>query len=407
MGTLEVYVGGIGIGGDNPVRVQSMTDTLTRDVDKTVEQIIELWEAGSELVRFTVKDHKDAQATPRIRENLKKKGYAIPLIGDFHFNGHILLSRYPDCAKALDKFRINPGNVGTGNKRDVNFEKFIELAIQYGKPIRIGVNGGSLDQDLLSEFMEQDKGETAEHIFKRAVIASALYSAQRAEELGINDGETRIIISTKVSDVNQAVEIYSELSEKTNYPLHLGVTEAGPGVRGEYKSVAALSRLLSTGIGDTIRVSVTPEPGKPRTREVYICRDILQVNGLRKFSPDVIACPGCGRTSSTEFQILAFEIDEYIKQRTPAWKDSHQGFEGLTFAVMGCVVNGPGESRHAHVGISLPGDGEDPFCPLYVDGEMIVNLRGKGMKKELKQVIEWYVAGERAEQIKERFQINV
>lgn len=377
--TLTVKVGHVEIGGAHPVRVQSMTNTDTANVESTVKQIIELAEAGSELVRFTVKDEENAQAVPEIRKRLRSQGYQTPLIGDFHYNGHKLLVAYPECARALDKYRINPGNVGVGKQHDTNFRTMIEAAIEFGKPVRIGVNGGSLDQALLKELIDADleagSPKGAKTVFLDAMVESALRSAQMAIEYGMP--KDRIILSTKVSEVPEMVHVYQELSSRCHYPLHLGLTEAGMGIKGAVSSSLALGILLHQGIGDTIRVSLTPKPGAPRTEEVEICREILQNLGLRNFTPRVTACPGCGRTTSTLFQELAVEVDTYLKSRMKAWQEA--GYDGVTsmkVAVMGCVVNGPGEAKGAHIGLSLPGTGEHPSAPVYADGRKVGTLRG-------------------------------
>jgi (E)-4-hydroxy-3-methylbut-2-enyl-diphosphate synthase len=377
--TLEAMVGEVGIGGSNPVRVQSMTNTDTADVESTVHQIIELAEAGSELVRFTVKDGSNAEAVPEIRRRVREAGYSTPLIGDFHYNGHKLLVAYPECAKALDKYRINPGNVGVGKQHDLNFKTMIEAAIEYGKPVRIGVNGGSLDQALLKELIDEDLAngspKGAKNVFLETMVQSAVRSANQAREYGMP--AEKIILSTKVSEVPEVIHVYRELSKRCNFPLHVGLTEAGMGIKGTVSSSLALGVLLYEGIGDTIRVSLTPKPGAPRTEEVEICREILQNIGLRNFTPRVTACPGCGRTTSTLFQELAIEVETHLKERMKYWSDSgFEGVETMKVAVMGCVVNGPGEAKGANIGLSLPGTGEHPSAPVYADGEKVAILKG-------------------------------
>ena len=377
--TPEVHVGQVGIGGANPVRVQSMTNTDTANVESTVQQILELAEAGSELVRFTVKDDSNAEAVPEIKRLLRAQGCDVPLIGDFHYNGHKLLVKHPECARALDKYRINPGNVGVGKQHDTNFKTMIEVANEYQKPVRIGVNGGSLDQALLKELIDEDLAlgspKGAKVVFLETMVESALRSARQAEEYGMP--ANRIILSTKVSEVPEVIHVYRALSERCNYALHLGLTEAGMGLQGTVSSSLALGVLLHQGIGDTIRVSLTPRPGDPRTEEVEICREILQNMGLRSFTPRVTACPGCGRTTSTVFQQLAIDVGERLKERMKGWREAgFEGVEGMKVAVMGCVVNGPGEAKGANIGLSLPGTGENPSAPVYADGEKVATLRG-------------------------------
>ena len=394
--TVEANVGEVGIGGSNPVRVQSMTNTDTADVESTVKQIIELAEAGSELVRFTVKDDSNAEAVPEIRRLVRAAGYNTPLIGDFHYNGHKLLVAHPECARALDKYRINPGNVGVGKQHDANFKTMIEAAIEYDKPVRIGVNGGSLDQALLQELIEEDLAngspKGAKMVFLETMVESAVRSAQQAREYGM--AEDKIILSTKVSEVNEVIHVYKELSKRCNYPLHVGLTEAGMGIKGTVSSSLALGILLHEGIGDTIRVSLTPKPGAPRTEEVEICREILQNIGLRNFTPRVTACPGCGRTTSTLFQELAIDVESHLKARMKAWTEmGYEGVETMKVAVMGCVVNGPGEAKGANIGLSLPGTGEHPSAPVYADGEKVATLRGdaKGIANDFIEMVEDYV----------------
>jgi len=386
-------VGGIPIGGDSRIVVQSMTNTDTADVAATVAQVRALADAGSELVRVTVNNAEAAAAVPAIRERLDAAGCGVPLIGDFHFNGHRLLSNVPDCARALAKYRINPGTVGGGAKHDPQFAVMIERAIEYGKPVRIGVNWGSLDQDLLAELMDDNARSAdpmdAAHVMREALVTSALRSARFAEDLGL-PGD-RIVLSCKVSGVQDLIAVYTELARRCDYPLHLGLTEAGMGSKGIVASTAAMAVLLQQGIGDTIRVSLTPEPGGDRTREVAVAQELLQTMGLRSFAPLVTACPGCGRTTSSFFQELAAKIQAYLRARMPAWRERYPGVEGMTVAVMGCVVNGPGESKMADIGISLPGTGEVPVAPVYVDGQKTVTLRGSGIAEEFERIVFDYV----------------
>lgn len=389
----QVNVGGVMIGGQNPVVVQSMTNTATEDVKSTAKQVAELARAGSELVRITVNTEAAAAAVPAIRERLDMMGCDVPLVGDFHYNGHTLLSQYPACAEILAKYRINPGNVGFGRKRDDQFATIIEKAIEYGKPVRIGVNWGSLDQKLLARMMDENAAlpvpAEAEVVMREALVVSALQGAEQAEALGMpGDG---IILSAKVSAVQDLIAVYRELANRCDYPLHLGLTEAGMGSKGIVASTAALSVLLQEGIGDTIRISLTPEPGQPRTDEVVVAQELLQTMGLRAFTPLVTACPGCGRTTSTFFQELASETTSFVRRNMPSWKLKYPGVENLSLAVMGCVVNGPGESRHADIGISLPGTGEAPVAPVFIDGEKAVTLRGDNLTAEFLQMIEDYV----------------
>lgn len=392
--TRRVNVGGIAIGGGAPVVVQSMTNTDTADVLATATQVAELARAGSEMVRITVNTREAAAAVPEIRDRLAALGVDVPLIGDFHFNGHKLLSEVPACAEALAKLRINPGNVGKGARRDEQFARLIDIANHHRKPVRIGVNWGSLDQQLLARVMDDNARRTqpldATGIMREAMVASALESAAKAEELGL-PGDM-IVLSCKVSGVQDLIAIYRELARRCDYPLHLGLTEAGMGSKGIVASAAAMAVLLQEGIGDTIRVSLTPEPGGDRTREVVVAQELLQTMGLRSFVPLVAACPGCGRTTSTVFQELAQEVQAYVRERMPEWKLTRVGVEEMTLAVMGCVVNGPGESKHASIGISLPGTGEEPVAPVYVNGERVTTLRGEGIANEFKQIIEDYVA---------------
>lgn len=390
----ETRIGNVRIGGDNPVAIQSMTNTDTKDVQGTVQQIMELVDAGSELVRVTVNNDDAAQAIPYISEELKKKGYTIPIIGDFHYNGHILLSKYPDCAVSLDKYRINPGNVGTGKNRDTNFETIIQIALKNEKPIRIGVNWGSLDRQILQYAMDENKKlispRSSQQVMIAAVVASAIRSAKLAEEYGMPSN--RIVLSTKMSHVPDMVAAYTLLANNCKYAVHLGLTEAGIGNKGIVASAAALSPLLLNGIGSTIRVSLTPRPDGSRTDEVVICQEILQATGLRHFKPSVTSCPGCGRTTSTLFQEMAQEMDNYFHQRLPEWKKMGLiGVENLHIAVMGCVVNGPGESKNANIGISLPGNGENPRSPVYVDGKLETVLEGKNTMDNFKKIVDEYV----------------
>ena len=391
--TRRVEVGGIIIGGGAPIVVQSMTNTDTADVAATVAQARALADAGSELVRITVNTAEAAQAVPFIRERLDASGCAVPLIGDFHFNGHKLLTGFPACAQALAKYRINPGNVGKGSKRDPQFAIMIEQALKWGKPIRIGVNWGSLDADLLTRMMDENAQSAtphdAAHVMREALVASAIGSARRAEELGLSGD--RIILSCKVSDVQDLIAVYSDLAKRCDYPLHLGLTEAGMGSKGIVASTAAIAVLLQQGIGDTIRVSLTPEPNGDRTREVVVAQEILQTMGLRSFTPQVTACPGCGRTTSTVFQELADRIQSFLRQQMPAWRERYPGVENMSVAVMGCVVNGPGESKMANVGISLPGTGEVPVAPVYVDGQKTVTLKGERIAEEFLEIVTDYV----------------
>ena len=391
-----VMVAKVGVGGTapaSPVVIQSMTNTDTEDVFATSMQVAQLARAGSELVRITVNTREAAAAVPKIRERLAQMNVDVPLIGDFHFNGHKLLAEHPACAEALAKLRINPGNVGKGARRDEQFAQLIEIACRFDKPIRIGVNWGSLDQALLARIMDENakraEPKDATEIMREAMVTSALESAAQAEQLGL-PGD-RIILSCKVSGVQDLIAIYRELAARCDYPLHLGLTEAGMGSKGIVASTAALSVLLQEGIGDTIRVSLTPEPGGDRTREVIVAQEILQTMGLRAFTPLVAACPGCGRTTSTVFQELAQDIQNYVRERMPEWRLSRVGVENMTLAVMGCVVNGPGESKHASIGISLPGTGEAPVAPVYVDGERVITLRGENISAEFRQIVDDYV----------------
>ena len=386
-------MGGVRIGGGAPIVVQSMTNTDTEDAQATARQVEALARAGSELVRITVNTPEAAAQVARIKEFLDQAGCAVPLIGDFHYNGHKLLTQYPDCARALAKYRINPGNVGKGAKRDEQFATLIECALRYGKPVRIGVNWGSLDQQLLAQLMDENASRKtpleASEVMKEAVIRSALDSAKQAEAWGLP--AERIVISCKMSRVQDLIAVYRALAARCDYALHLGLTEAGMGSKGIVASAAALAVLLQEGIGDTIRISLTPEPGGDRTREVQVAQEILQTMGLRSFTPMVSACPGCGRTTSTVFQELADKIQSYLRSQMPVWKTSYPGVEEMRVAVMGCVVNGPGESKHADIGISLPGTGEVPVAPVYVDGKKTVTLKGERIAEEFQAMVEDYV----------------
>ncbi len=381
------------VGGNAPVRVQSMTNTDTADAIATAIQVKELAQAGSELVRITVNNDEAARAVPYIREQLDRMGIPVPLIGDFHYNGHKLLTDHPACAEALSKYRINPGNVGKGEKGDRQFAQMVEIAARLGKHIRIGVNWGSLDQDLLARLMDENSRRAqpwdARQVMYEALITSALDSAAKAEAIGL-DGRN-IVLSCKVSGVQDLIAVYQELARRCDYALHLGLTEAGMGTKGAVASTAALSVLLQQGIGDTIRVSLTPQPGESRTQEVVIASEILQALGLRAFVPSVTACPGCGRTTSTVFQELAKQIDDYLRTSMPVWRSRYPGVEGLKVAVMGCIVNGPGESKHADIGISLPGTGEAPAAPVYIDGEKAMTLRGDAIAQEFQQIVDNYI----------------
>jgi (E)-4-hydroxy-3-methylbut-2-enyl-diphosphate synthase len=383
----------VSIGGDAPVRVQSMTNTDTADPIATAIQVKDLARAGSELVRITVNSPAAAAGVPAIREQLDRMGVDVPLVGDFHYNGHKLLSDYPECARALSKYRINPGNVGAGRKRDDNFAQMIELACRYNKPVRIGVNWGSLDQDLLARLMDANAGRStpwqAQEVMREALVTSAIDSALRAEQLGLSGNA--ICLSAKVSNVQDLVSVYRALARRCDYPLHLGLTEAGMGSKGIVASTAAMAVLLQEGIGDTIRVSLTPEPGGDRTREVVVAQEILQTMGLRAFAPLVVACPGCGRTSSTFFQELAASIQHFLREQMPVWRAQYPGVETMQVAVMGCVVNGPGESKHADIGISLPGADEAPVAPVFVDGQRTVTLKGDRIAEEFQTIVENYV----------------
>lgn len=391
--TTAVQVGPVQIGGGAPLVVQSMTNTDTADIAASVRQIAELARAGSELVRLTVNNEDAARAVPAIREALDALGLDVPLIGDFHFNGHRLLADYPECAQALAKYRINPGNVGRGEKRDSQFATLIELAIRHDRPVRIGVNWGSLDPELVARLMDANarlaQPAAVREVTYEAMVTSALESARQAEAIGL--GRDRIVLSCKMSGVQDLITVYRRLAERGDYALHLGLTEAGMGAKGIVASTAALAVLLQEGIGDTIRVSLTPEPGAPRSREVEVAQEILQALELRAFAPQVTACPGCGRTTSTAFQQLALDIQNHLRQRLPEWRQAYPGVVAMRVAVMGCVVNGPGESKHANIGISLPGNGERPAAPVYIDGEKVATLKGEGIAEDFIRLVDRYV----------------
>ncbi|MBD19771.1 MAG: 4-hydroxy-3-methylbut-2-en-1-yl diphosphate synthase [Rhodospirillaceae bacterium] len=391
--SVPVEVGNVTIGGGTPVVIQSMTNTDTADVDATAKQVLQLAQAGSEIVRITVDREEAAAAVPRIRDIVYNQGVEVPLVGDFHYIGHQLLTKYPDCAEALSKYRINPGNVGFREKRDIQFSTMIEVALKFERPVRIGVNWGSLDQELLTHLMDENAKTRsplkAAEITREAMIQSALLSAERAHEIGM--GSEKIIISCKVSEVQDLIRVYSELAKRCDYALHLGLTEAGMGSKGIVASTAGMAVLLQQGIGDTIRVSLTPEPGGDRTREVIVAQEMLQTMGLRSFIPLVTACPGCGRTTSTVFQELAMKIQTYIRERMPDWSKTYSGVEEMSVAVMGCIVNGPGESKHANLGISLPGTGEEPSAPVFIDGQKEMTLRGPKIAEEFQTIIDQYV----------------
>ncbi len=391
--TVAVDVGGVTVGGGAPIVVQSMTNTDTADVEATARQVAALAHAGSEIVRITVDRDEAAAAVPKIRDRLAQLGVAVPLVGDFHYIGHKLLADHPACAEALDKYRINPGNVGFKNKRDPQFTQIVETAIRYGKPVRIGVNWGSLDQELLTRLMDENSRaaapKTARAVTHEAMVQSALLSAARAEEIGLP--KNRIILSAKVSAVQDLIAVYAELARRSDYALHLGLTEAGMGSKGIVASSAAMGVLLQQGIGDTVRVSLTPEPNGDRTLEVQVAQELLQTMGLRTFVPLVAACPGCGRTTSTTFQELAADIQNFIRTSMPQWKERYPGVENLNVAVMGCIVNGPGESKHADIGISLPGTGEQPTAPVFIDGKKAATLRGPTLAADFKQIVTDYI----------------
>jgi (E)-4-hydroxy-3-methylbut-2-enyl-diphosphate synthase len=391
--TEAVRIGKVVVGGGASVVVQSMTNTDTADIDGTVRQVMELADTGSEIVRVTVNTEAAAKAVPHIRDRLWVRGYDVPLVGDFHYHGHLFLTRFPECADALAKLRINPGNVGFGAKRDKQFEMMIEAALRHDKPVRVGVNWGSLDQDLSTQMMDENAGlsepRSADEVLREALVVSALASARKAEEIGL--GADRIVISAKVSRVQDLVSVYRELARRSTYALHLGLTEAGMGAKGIVATTAALGILLQEGIGDTIRASLTPRPGEARTQEVIVCQELLQSLGLRSFTPQVAACPGCGRTTSTFFQELADKIQGYLRDQMPLWKARYPGVESLNVAVMGCVVNGPGESKHADIGISLPGTGESPAAPVFIDGRKALTLRGERIAEEFQALLDDYI----------------
>ncbi len=389
----KVQVGNVVLGGGTPVVIQSMTNTNTSDVNATAQQIKELADAGSEIVRITVNDEPAAQAVPAIRAKLDAMGCNVPIVGDFHYNGHTLLTKYPECAETLDKYRINPGNVGFGDKHDDQFAMMVECAIRHNKPVRIGVNWGSLDQEVATKLMDENNKsanpKTTEEIQQEALVVSALTSAKKAEELGL--GKDKIVVSCKTSRVQDLIAVYHKLADRSDYCLHLGLTEAGIGSKGIVATTAALSILLQEGIGDTIRASLTPTPTEPRTKEVVVCQEILQCLGLRSFTPQVTSCPGCGRTTSTLFQDLAEKTQEHLRDKMPVWKEKYKGVENMNVAVMGCIVNGPGESKHADIGISLPGNGEDPIAPVFIDGKKSQTLRGEHMAEEFQVILDEYV----------------
>ncbi|RYE45812.1 MAG: flavodoxin-dependent (E)-4-hydroxy-3-methylbut-2-enyl-diphosphate synthase [Hyphomicrobiales bacterium] len=391
--SVGVNVGGVMVGGGAPIVVQSMTNTDTADIEATVRQVAQLWRAGSEIVRITVDRDEAAAAVPHIRDRLAARGVNVPIVGDFHYIGHKLLTDHPAAAEALAKYRINPGNVGFKAKRDTQFATLIELAMKYDKPVRIGVNWGSLDEELLTRLMDENSASatpvSAAAVQREAIIQSALLSAQRAEELGL--GRDKIILSTKVSDVQHLIAVYQDLGARCDYALHLGLTEAGMGSKGIVASSAAMGILLQQGIGDTIRVSLTPEPGGDRTQEVRVAQELLQTMGFRQFLPVVAACPGCGRTTSQTFQVLAKEIQDHLSASMPEWKERYPGVESLSVAVMGCIVNGPGESKHANIGISLPGTGETPAAPVFVDGQKVATLRGADVAEQFKVMVADYI----------------
>lgn len=391
--SVAVNIGGVMVGGGHPIVVQSMTNTDTADIEATTAQVVQLARAGSEIVRITVDRDEAASAVPHIRDRLRARGVMVPLVGDFHYIGHKLLTEHPACAEALDKYRINPGNVGFRAKRDLQFSTLIELALKYDKPVRIGVNWGSLDEELLTNLMDENAVSanpmSAAAVQREAIIQSALHSAARAEEIGL--GRDRIILSTKVSDVQNLIAVYEDLAARCDYALHLGLTEAGMGSKGIVASSAAMGILLQQGIGDTIRVSLTPEPGGDRTAEVRVAQELLQTMGFRQFLPVVAACPGCGRTTSTTFQTLAKEIQDHLSASMPEWKERYPGVETLSVAVMGCIVNGPGESKHANIGISLPGTGETPAAPVFIDGKKVATLRGADVADQFKVMVADYI----------------
>jgi len=391
--THQVMVGNVKVGGGAPIVVQSMTNTDTADASGTAKQIMELADAGSELVRITVNTDEAAAAVPEIKNLLLKNGYSVPVIGDFHFNGHRLLENNPACAEALDKYRINPGNVGRGKARDPQFQQMVEFACKYNKPVRIGVNGGSLDQSVFTRLLDENRTlsnpEPLAAVTRKAIVLSALESAAKAEEIGL--GKDKIILSCKISNVQELIQIYEDLASRCNYTLHLGLTEAGMGSKGIVSSSAALGVLMQQGIGDTIRISLTPEPGASRTKEVIVAQELLQTMGFRSFTPMVIACPGCGRTTSDYFQHLAQDIQTYLRDQMPVWRTQYPGVEAMEVAVMGCVVNGPGESKSANIGISLPGTGESPVAPVYEDGVKTVTLKGDHIAEDFQGIVQRYI----------------
>lgn len=391
--TLKVKIGNLYMGGGSPIRVQSMTDTDTADLEATYKQTVDLILAGSELVRLTVNNEAAARQVPYLKERLLAKGFNQPIIGDFHYNGHTLLANNPDCAKALDKYRVNPGNVGFGEKHDKQFAMIVEQAILHNKPVRIGVNWGSLDQELATQLMDKNaklaEPKDAGDVQREALILSALTSAKKATEIGLL--EDRIVISCKISRVQDLISVYRELAVRSNYCLHLGLTEAGMGSKGIVASTAALSVLIQEGIGDTIRISLTPEPGAKRENEIIVAQEVLQMMGFRNFAPQVASCPGCGRTTSSYFRELADDIQKYLRVQLPEWKKTYPGVENLNVAVMGCIVNGPGESKHADIGISLPGSGESPVAPVFIDGQKAMTLRGEGITEKFKGILNTYV----------------
>lgn len=391
--SVAVDIGGVKVGGSNPIVVQSMTNTDTADTTATANQVMDLARAGSELVRVTVNTDEAAQAVPKIVDTVRSFGVNVPIIGDFHYNGHLLLKKYPACARALAKYRINPGNVNIGRKHDDNFRVMIEAAIEYDRPVRIGVNWGSLDSALLTQMMDENSRAAepldAMEVTKRAIVESALRSAEAAERYGL--GRDKIILSAKVSNVQDLIDVYRMLGARCEYPLHVGLTEAGLGSKGIVATTAALSVLLQQGIGDTIRASLTPMPNGDRTEEVIVCQQILQALNLRSFTPQVAACPGCGRTTSTFFQDMADQIQSYLREQMPVWREKYSGVEEMKVAVMGCVVNGPGESKHAHIGISLPGTFEKPVAPVYIDGKLATTLRGEKIVAEFRELLDNYV----------------
>lgn len=400
--THTVMVGSVAIGGKAPIAIQSMTDTDTADIEKTIEQIQQLADAGSEIVRVTVNNEAAAQAIPKIKKQLIKNGYNVPIVGDFHYNGHVLLSQYPECAQSLDKYRINPGNVGFGNKKDPQFKTMIDIAIKYDKPVRIGVNWGSLDKQLLQNMMNENaqlpEPKTSHDVLCDALIASVMTSAEEAVKYGLP--ENKILLSCKVSNVSDLIHLYQRLAQQCQYPLHVGLTEAGMGNKGIISSAVAIGILLHQGVGSTIRVSLTPEPGTSRTQEVMVCKQILQSLSLRQFLPEVTACPGCGRTSSNFYRTLTQEVNNYLTEQMPVWSKAYPGVVNLKVAVMGCIVNGPGESKHANIGISLPGSGESPITPVFIDGKKFTTLRGDNIVSEYKKIIENYVKNNYQEPIK-------